>query len=85
MYDIDAGGSFIQQTKPNDGTLKTIGKLGVTIGDTVAFDIHTSEAGENTAWLATGGKLYTVNIESGVAEPAAEGVDLGLRDLAILQ
>lgn len=84
MYDIDASGLFIQQTKPNDGTLKTIGKLGVDIGATVAFDIQTSESGENTAWLATGGKLYRVNIENGSATAVAD-VDAELRDIAFTQ
>lgn len=83
MYDIDASGLFLQQTKPNDGTLKTIGKLGITLGDTVAFDVQTTEAGENTAWLATGGVLYKVNLETGAAEKAADGVDAGLRDITI--
>ncbi|HTV70303.1 MAG TPA: DUF4394 domain-containing protein [Rhizobiaceae bacterium] len=84
MYDIDASGTFIQQTKPNDGTLKTIGKLGVTLGEAVGFDVQTTEDGTNTAWLATGGVLYKVNLETGAAEKAADGADAGLRDLAIL-
>lgn len=85
MYDIDASGLFIQQTKPNDGTLKTIGKLeGVTVGENVAFDVQTTEAGDNTAWLATGGALYKVNIETGAAEKAAD-VDAGFRDITFLQ
>lgn len=84
MYDIDASGLFIHQTKPNDGTLKTIGSLGVELGDQVAFDIQTTEAGENTAWLATGGALYTVDIATGKATKAADGVDPALRDLTIL-
>ncbi|MBX3577350.1 MAG: DUF4394 domain-containing protein [Rhizobiaceae bacterium] len=85
MYDIDGRGWFIQQTKPNDGTLKTIGELGIPLGEAVAFDIQTTADGVNTAWLATGGALYRVNIETGAAEMAADGVDTGLRDLAILQ
>jgi hypothetical protein len=84
MYDIDASGLFIQQVKPNDGTLKTIGQLGVALGDAVAFDVHTTADGMNTAWLATGGALYKVSLETGAAEKAADGVDAGLRDLAIL-
>ena len=84
MYDIDASGMFLQQTKPNDGTLKTIGKLGVEIGENVGFDVQTTEAGENTAWLASGGGLYRVNIETGVAEKVGEGLDAELRDLTIL-
>lgn len=85
MYDIDASGLFLQQTKPNDGTLKTIGALGVTTGDAVAFDIQTTEAGENTAWMATGGSLYQIDIATGKAAKIADGVDPALRDIAILQ
>lgn len=84
MYDIDAGGFLVQQTKPNDGTLKTIGKLGITLGEHVAFDIQATADGANTAWLATGGVLYKVNLETGVAEKAADGVKSDLRDLTIL-
>jgi hypothetical protein len=84
MYDIDAGGLLVQQTKPNDGTLKTIGKLGVAMGEHVAFDIQTTAEGANTAWLATGGSLYKVNLETGAAEKIADGVKPDLRDLTIL-
>lgn len=85
MYDIAADGTFIQQTKPNDGTLKTIGALGVT-GDTYAFDVQTTEDGTNTAWLAAGGALYTVNLETGAAEKKADisGGESALRDITIL-
>lgn len=85
MYDVDASGLFLQQTKPNDGALKTIGSLGISAGDTVAFDIQTTEAGENTAWLAAGGALYQVDIATGKASKIADGVDPSLRDIAILQ
>lgn len=85
MYDIDASGLFLQQTKPNDGTLKTIGKLGVELGDTIGFDVRTTEAGENSAWLAAGGALYQVDLKTGAATKAAEGLDPGIRDLTILQ
>ena len=84
MYDIDASGMFLQQIKPNDGVIKSIGKLGVELGQHVAFDVQTMEAGENTAWLATGGKLYKVNLETGAAEEAASGIDAELRDMTIL-
>jgi hypothetical protein len=83
MYDIDASGLFIQQTKPNDGTLKTIGKLGIALGEAVAFDVQTAENGENTAWLATGGKLYKVDIKTGAAEAVGD-VDAGLRDITFV-
>lgn len=88
MYDIDATiGALIQQTSPNDGTLAAIGKLGIeSAGDTFAFDVQTTEDGTNTAWLATGGTLYTVDLESGAATEAGaiSGVDGDLRDLTVL-
>lgn len=84
MYDIDRNGLFIQQTKPNDGTLKTIGKLGVDLGDTVGFDIQTTPDGTNTAWLASGGTLYKIDIATGAAQKSADGLDAGIRDLTIL-
>lgn len=86
MYDISADGSFLQQTKPNDGTLKTIGKLGIDGADTFAFDVHTTADGANTAWLAAAGGLYKVNLETGAAEKAGDiaGASAPLRDIAVL-
>ena len=86
MYDVDAAGNFIQQTKPNDGLLKTIGSLGIPAAETVAMDIQTTADGTNTVWLAAGDALYTIAIETGVATktgdtPGAPGM---LRDIAIL-
>jgi hypothetical protein len=88
MYNIDATiGALIQQTKPNDGTLKAIGKLGIAdAGPEYALDVQTTEDGTNTVWLATGGKLYTVNLETGAATAAGDitGVETGIRDIAVL-
>ena len=88
MYNIDATiGALIQQTKPNDGTLAAIGKLGIEgAAKTFAFDIQTTEDGTNTAWLANGTKLYTVNLETGAATAAGEitGSAGVLRDIAVL-
>ncbi|MNE57804.1 hypothetical protein D3C80_1527920 [compost metagenome] len=88
MYNIDATiGALIQQTKPNDGTLKAIGKLGMdTTPATYAFDIQGSEDGKNTAYLVANKTLYTVNLETGAATQvgAVTGVDNEVRDIAIL-
>ncbi|UJW76125.1 DUF4394 domain-containing protein [Rhizobium sp. SL42] len=69
MYNIDATiGALIQQTKPNDGTLKAIGKLGIEgMPKTYAFDIQATGEGTNTAWLVADNSLYTVNLETGAA------------------
>lgn len=88
MYNIDATiGALIQQTKPNDGTLKAIGKLGIEgTPATYAFDIQGAEDGKNTAYLVANKMLYTVNLETGAATQVAavSGVDNEVRDIAIL-
>ncbi|MGN8171335.1 DUF4394 domain-containing protein [Agrobacterium sp. 22117] len=88
MYNIDATiGALIQQTKPNDGTLKAIGKLGLKDKPaTYAFDIQGTEGGKNTAYLAANKMLYTVNLETGKATEvgAITGVENEVRDIAVL-
>ncbi len=88
MYNIDATiGALIQQTKPNDGTLKAIGKLGLKDQPaTYAFDIQGMEGGKNTAYLAANKMLYTVNLETGKATEvgAITGVENEVRDIAVL-
>ncbi|WP_439629443.1 DUF4394 domain-containing protein [Shinella sp.] len=88
MYNLDATiGALIQQTKPNDGTLKAIGKLGIDpMPAAYAFDVQATEDGTNTAFLAAGKTLYTVNLETGAATKVGDisGVDSDLRDIAVL-
>ncbi len=88
MYNIDATiGALIQQTKPNDGTLKAIGKLGLQDKPaTYAFDIQGMEGGKNTAYLAANKMLYTVNLETGKATEVGPitGVENEVRDIAVL-
>lgn len=87
MYDIDATiGALIHQTKPNDGSLKAIGKLGIDKAKSYAFDIHTTADGKNTAWLVADGTLYTVAIETGKATLVGQiaGNKGIIRDIAVL-
>ncbi|HEV7307030.1 DUF4394 domain-containing protein [Ensifer sp.] len=88
MYNIDATiGALIQQTKPNDGTLKAIGKLGLkTMPAVFAFDIQGMEGGKNNAYLVADKVLYTVDLESGVATEigAITGLETDVRDIAVL-
>jgi hypothetical protein len=88
MYNIDATiGALVQQTKPNDGTLKAIGKLGIDGKPaTYAFDIQTTAEGKNTAWLAADKTLYTVDLETGKATKVADvtGVETPIRAIAVL-
>ena len=58
LYDMDmATGSFVKQAPPNDGTLNTIGMLGMKASGPVAFDILSDGKGANVGWLLAGGKL----------------------------
>lgn len=87
MFDIDTGMSaLIQQTKPNDGVLATIGALGATLEGPIGFDVATTAEGVNTAWLAANGGLHTVDLVSGkiTASWPLQGADAPLRDLTIL-
>jgi len=84
MYDIDTKLGLLQQATPNDGVLATRGGLGVT-GPVYAFDIAATADLTNTAYLATGGALHTVNLESGAATKTVDlAIEGEVRDIAIL-
>ncbi len=86
LYDIDAGlASLFRQVPPNDGILNTIGKLGVTV-DRVGFDIVADAAGNNTGVLVANGKLYTLDLTTGVASggKTIAGLPSDVRDIAVL-
>lgn len=73
MYDIDRKiGALIQQTSPNDGTLASIGKLGIDGSDQYAFDVATDANGVNTAWLVSTNMLHTVSLKTGKVEKSWE-------------
>jgi hypothetical protein len=87
MYDIDATiVALIQQVSPNDGTLATIGKLGIEGANNSAFDIASTKDLINTAYLVAGGTLYTIDLDSGAATDvgAVKGAET-FHDIAILQ
>lgn len=87
MYDVDATiVALIQQTKPNDGTLKAIGKLGIGAAKTYAFDVHTTAEGANTAWLVADNALYSVALDTGKATKLGDVAKAGgdIRDIAVL-
>ena len=87
MFDVDATiVALIQQTKPNDGTLKAIGKLGIAKAASYAFDVHTTADGVNTAWLVADNTLYTVSLETGKATKvgAVAGAKGKIRDVTVL-
>jgi len=86
MWDIDASlGALLRQTAPNDGTLATIGMLGVE-ADHYAIDFEVRTMDDNILWMVAGTGIYTVNVETGeaVMESELDGVEGTVRDIAIL-
>ncbi|MFN3525143.1 MAG: DUF4394 domain-containing protein [Paracoccus sp. (in: a-proteobacteria)] len=88
MFDIDAGlGALLQQTAPNDGILATIGDLGIAEpGDVMGFDVQTTEALDNSAWLVTNNTLYSVDLETGATTEAGPiaGAEAPIRDITFM-
>jgi Domain of unknown function (DUF4394) len=87
LYNIDGTvGALVKQAPPNDGILNTIGKLGVKVNGSLAFDIASDGNGGNTGWLLAGGTLYTVDTMTGAAKPfgRVSGLDGRIGDIAIL-
>ncbi len=68
LFDIDTGlDVLVFQDPPNDGTLQTVGPLGVDFGPQTGFDILTDANGVNRAFAASGSVLYTIDLLSGKA------------------
>ena len=65
--------------------LNTVGPLGIQLSEPVAFNI-VADGERNAAWLATGGVLYSVDLNSGKATMAGklEGLTGRLTDIAWL-
>jgi DNA-binding beta-propeller fold protein YncE len=87
LYDIDSGnGALVRQAPPNDGTLNTVGMLGVKLDGLVAFDIWSDGKGANTGWLLADGTLYLVDLASGAAKSVGQiaGIKGKISDIAIL-
>jgi len=83
LYDIDAAGHLLSQAPPNDGTLNTVGMLGIKLDGPVAFNI-VAKGEDNAAWLVTGNTLYSVDLKTGKATAAGklEGITGKLTDIA---
>jgi hypothetical protein len=87
LYDIDvANGVLVKQAPPNDGTLNTIGALGVKLDGGAAFDIVADGNGGNQAWLVSGNRLYLVDLMKGTARQTNTigGLKGKLMDIAVL-
>lgn len=87
LYDIDlAQGALLLQSPPNDGVLKTVGKLGIAAANVAAFEIVAGADGSNVGWLVAGRTVYSVDLATGAAtqKGAVKGVNGNLIDIAAL-
>jgi hypothetical protein len=87
LYDVDSNLDILAtQNPPNNGTLNTVGSLGVNVTGEVGFDVA---VGSNIAFAAfqlTGGgtsTLYSINLSTGSAAPIGPIGGLTIRDIAV--
>ena len=79
LYDIDTLlNNLVLQNPPNDGTLVTVGDLGVDIDTLGGFDIVSSPDGGNAAFAVSNSTLYTIDLNTGAASSVGE---IGMDDL----
>jgi hypothetical protein len=78
-------GALILQNPPDDGVLKTRGRVGVKVPTDVVMDIASGGEGRNTVWLIADGMLFTVDLATGKATRlgALKGVTDKLVDIAV--
>jgi trimeric autotransporter adhesin len=68
LYDIDdLQDVLVIQNPPNNGTLNTVGSLGVDFGSLSGFDIVSSSPTNNAAFATSNGKLYSIDLATGAA------------------
>jgi hypothetical protein len=87
LYDIDVStGMLLKQAPPNDGIVSDVGKLGVALDGSVAFDIASDGKGGNVGWLLAGGNLHSVDLATGATKSmgAIAGLKGKVSDIAIL-
>jgi len=58
---------LVLQNPPNNGTLVTVGSLGLDFSPTGGFDIFADGNGGNTAYAASDSVLYTIDLATGAA------------------
>lgn len=84
LFDIDEGLDVLAlQDPPNNGVLRTVGRLGVDFGPESGFDIVSGPGPAEAAWAATAGRLYRIDLTTGAATPAGVIGDGKVRILAL--
>ncbi|WP_319421649.1 DUF4394 domain-containing protein [Pleurocapsa sp. FMAR1] len=89
LYDIDTLlNDVVLQDPPNDGTLVTVGDLGIDFDTLGGFDIVSAVEGDNTAFAVSNTTLYSIDLESGAANSLGDvgSIDpLNLQGLTAVQ
>src|SRR5438094_717335 len=68
MFDLESGlDLLVRQEPPNDGTLRTVGPLGVHVPPEAGFEIVTDGGGKNCGLAAFASTLYDVDLATGAA------------------
>ena len=79
LYDLDAANAILTtQAPPNNGTLNTVGSLGVR--NVVSFDI---DGVTGTGYAATNSALYQVNLVTGAATSIGNFTTASVSDFAL--
>jgi Domain of unknown function (DUF4394) len=80
LFDIDSYRDvLVLQNPPNDGTLTTIGPLGIDFKPTGEFDIFSPRPDVNFAFAVSGSTFYSIDLATGAAVAvgsAGKGVNL---------
>src|ERR1051325_3735432 len=68
MFDLDSAHDLlVRQDPPNDGTLLTVGPLGVHVPPEAGFEIVTDGPGRNRGFAAFSSTLYEIDLATGRA------------------
>ncbi len=68
LYNIDTALDVLTlQNPPNDGTLTTVGALGIDLDDQAGFDIVSTSDGKNAAFAVSNSTLYSIDLSTGQA------------------
>lgn len=67
LFDIDYDRDVLVLQDPPNGTLTTVGALGVNFAPIAGMDILTDTNGRNFAFAISGSTLYSINLSTGAA------------------
>jgi hypothetical protein len=82
LYDIDYDLDVLVLQDPPNGTLTTVGSLGVNFAPIGGMDIITDAAGRNSAFAISGSSLYRINLNKGNANKLGT-INLGFIGLVV--